>query len=164
MKKGIIVLLIALTMLCVIGCEAKEEKSEFIYGPKDIELFKGDAVQEVRTTVFHKGEIVRKLEMKDKIVLEIPNKSYIRNYNGLINESYQDESFQYEGFSYSTEYTDDTHILTLILEFEKIDIEKMKGKEMWFVSEVDDLINENFEIVYDKVVNAMLEDGCRSIE
>ena len=35
---------------------------------------------------------------------------------------------------------------------------------MWFVSDVDDLINENYKIVYDKVVSAMLEDGCKPIE
>ena len=115
--------------------------------------------------LFHNDEgFVTKSEMVEEYLLLNGNINSLKTYASSADETFKNEIFQVQDFEYSSKLKDRSFTITTTYDYTKMDIKEEldDGKEFYHVK---GLIDENYMIPYDKVIEAYTELGfvCEAV-
>lgn len=150
MNKKLLSIILILNLLFLTSCSHKNEYiTRFSSEPWDISIEDAEATKTIEILVYHDGYFVNKIVEIEKLILKSGAKEHLDFVKYMTDITFNQDPFKVNGFNYSYEISDTTFTLTSIYDYTKMDIKKIIENGNELVSE--DFINNNYQIVYDKL-------------
>ncbi|MDQ2087845.1 hypothetical protein RBH29_15545 [Herbivorax sp. ANBcel31] len=157
-KKSLIFILITL-IITFTGCNSNNYSiTKFTQEPVVTTINKSEAIVKITMLVYHKDGFVTKTEMIQENVLKNGNADDLKVYSKSVEETFNNEIFNMEGFEYSFKLKDKVLAFTTTYNYTEMDIKQVleNGKELMHVKSA---IDENYKITYYKLVESYIEVG-----
>lgn len=151
-------------MIPLIGCQQISIKtSTFSHEPKKISVYDKEAIYQRTLVVYHNNGVVSKLKIVDESVFNRDDVELIKDYDNVNKITFEGEVFKVDGFSQTSEIQENIYISTIVLQYDKMDMQVLIEQDNWFIN-AKNIVNDDFEVAYVKLEKLILEDGYELLE
>ena len=158
MHRKLLFIIIA-ALLLLIGCSHNSDSlAIFRNKPFETNINGAEVFREITIYVYHSDGYVNKTVWVEENILENGSVEQLKLYSENINQSFNSNLLQVEGFEFKTELKDSKFTLTTTYDYTKTNIkeELEQGKEFFHVK---GSINEEYNITYENLNEAYTEIG-----
>lgn len=162
MKIKLLILIFFIFLLT--SCQrTKLEITTFNHGPVVSMIFEKEAKYQRKIILSHSDGVVEKMEIIDTTIFNLEDVDLIDKYDAVNKITYSQDIFQIEGLTQSSKIEDTKYTTTVILEYDKMNMKELIEQENWFVNAID-IVNDNFEVEYNKLEKLILDDGYEKVD